>query len=135
MQSWQLSFGCLYQAVSRSVPADTDLLRLDLKNASSSSLTWSLSVVHRPCGAPLMTFRTEPLTIFAESSAESAIGTIWSSSPCRISVGTSIFLRSSVRSVSENALMQKYEAGKPAIIPWSQNDSRTPSETLAPGRL
>ena len=46
-------------------------------------------------------------TIFDDSSAEAAIGTIWSSSPCRISVGTSIFLRSSVRSVSENALMQK----------------------------
>src|SRR2546426_5389216 len=27
-----------------------------------------------------------------------------------------------------NALMQKYAAGKPAIIPWSQNESRTPSE-------
>ncbi len=36
---------------------------------------------------------------------ESSTGTIWSSSPCRSSVGTSIFLRSSVKSVSENALM------------------------------
>jgi hypothetical protein len=52
-----------------------------------------------------------------------------------MSVGTSIFFRSSVRSVSENALIQKYAAGKPAIIPWSQNDSRRPSETFAPGRL
>jgi len=75
------------------------------------------------------------LTILDDSRAESAIGTIWSSSPCRISVGTSIFFRSSVRSVSENALTQKYDAGRPAIIPWSQNDSRTPSEILAPGRL
>ena len=31
----------------------------------------------------------------------------WSSSPCKIRVGTSTFLRSSVRSVSENALIQK----------------------------
>jgi len=52
-----------------------------------------------------------------------------------MSVGTSNFLRSSVRSVSEKALMQKYEAGRPAIIPWSQNDSRTPSDTFAPLRL
>ncbi len=33
------------------------------------------------------------------------------------------------------SLMQKYAAGKPAIMPCSQNDSRTPSETFAPGRL
>ena len=39
--------------------------------------------------------------------AAAPIGTIWSSSPCRISVGTSNFFRSSVVSVSENALMQK----------------------------
>jgi hypothetical protein len=32
------------------------------------------------------------------------IGTIWSSPPCTISVGTSIFFKSSVKSVSENAL-------------------------------
>jgi hypothetical protein len=31
-------------------------------------------------------------------------------------------------SVSEKALMQKYEAGMPAIMPRSQKDSRTPSE-------
>jgi len=35
----------------------------------------------------------------------------------------------------KNALMQKYDAGRPAIIPWSQNDSHTPSENFAPGRL
>src|SRR5438094_213082 len=29
--------------------------------------------------------------------------------------------------------MQKYAAGKPAIIPWSQNDSRTPSEVVGVG--
>src|SRR5882724_7676683 len=101
----------------------------------SSSFTMSLRVVHIPCGAPLTTLSFAFLMIFADSRAESAIGTIWSSSPCRTSAGTSIFLRSSVRSVSENALMQKYEAGRPAIIPWSQKDSRTPSETLAPGLL
>jgi hypothetical protein len=63
------------QTVARFASADTDLL-LDLKNPSSSSLTWSLCVVHMPCGAPLYTLRTASLTIFAESSAESAIGTI-----------------------------------------------------------
>src|SRR5882762_3972699 len=36
---------------------------------------------------------------------EILIGTIWSSSPCMTSVGTSNFLRSSWKSVSENALM------------------------------
>jgi hypothetical protein len=40
----------------------------------------------------------------------------------RIRVGTSILLRSSVKSVSENALMQKYEEGNPTIIPWSPNE-------------
>src|SRR5262249_14496867 len=29
--------------------------------------------------------------------------------------------------------MQKYEAGKPASMPCIQNDSRTPSDTFAPG--
>ncbi len=37
--------------------------------------------------------------------ALSSIGTIWSSSPCMTKVGTSIALRSSVKSVSEKALM------------------------------
>ncbi|MNF11100.1 hypothetical protein D3C80_2122310 [compost metagenome] len=41
----------------------------------------------------------------ADFRAESAIGTIWSSSPCRTSVGTVIAFKSSVWSVSENALM------------------------------
>jgi hypothetical protein len=47
------------------------------------------------------------LTSFDDNIADAAIGTIWSSSPWMISVGTSNFLRSSVMSVSENALMQK----------------------------
>ena len=37
---------------------------------------------------------------------EAPIGTIWSSSPWTIRVGTSNFLRSSVKSVAENASMQ-----------------------------
>src|SRR5690242_21427583 len=96
--------------------------------ASRSSLTSFLCVVHMPCGAPLYTLSFASLTIFDDSIADAPIGTIWSSSPCRISVGTSNFFRSSVRSVSENALMQKYEAGMPAIIPCSQNELRTRSE-------
>jgi hypothetical protein len=40
------------------------------------------------------------LRSFAESGAESAIGTIWSSSPCMASVGTPMIFRSSVKSVS-----------------------------------
>src|SRR5258708_24662524 len=38
------------------------------------------------------------------------MGATWSTSPCRISVGTSISFRSSVISVSENALIAKYAA-------------------------
>src|SRR5665648_37038 len=52
-----------------------------------------------------------------------------------ISVGTSNFLRSSVKSVSEKALMQSKVFLAPACIPWSQNESIMPSETLEPGRL
>ena len=37
--------------------------------------------------------------------AASAMGTIWSSSPCMTRTGTSMALRSSVKSVSEKALM------------------------------
>jgi hypothetical protein len=39
--------------------------------------------------------------------AEAPIGTIWSSAPWRMSVGTSTLARSAVRSVSENAVIQK----------------------------
>ena len=46
------------------------------------------------------------LTSFEDFSAAAPIGTIWSSSPWMISVGTSIFFRSSVVSVSEKALTQ-----------------------------
>src|ERR1035438_730298 len=49
-----------------------------------------------------------------------------------MSVGTSNFLRSSVKSVSEKALMQSYVPLRLASIPCSQNESRTPSEIFAP---
>ena len=51
--------------------------------------------------------------------ADAPIGTIWSSSPCMIRVGTSNFFRSSVKSVSENALMQSrtLEAGHHSLKP------------------
>src|SRR3712207_6583472 len=39
----------------------------------------------------------------------------------------SILLRSSVRSVSDHALMPRYDAGKPAIMHCITNCSRTPS--------
>src|SRR5947199_5721114 len=104
-------------------------------NASNSALTLSLRVEHMPWGAPGMTLSLAPLTSLEERRADAPMGTIWSSSPCRISVGTSNFLRSSVKSVSENALMQSMTPLKPASIPWSQNESRRPCETLAPGRL
>ena len=45
----------------------------------------------------------DPLTSSADRRAESAIGTIWSSSLCMINVGTSIFFRPSVKWVCENA--------------------------------
>jgi hypothetical protein len=43
---------------------------------NSSSLISCLWVEHIPCGAPAITFRVAPFTSFAESSAESAMGTI-----------------------------------------------------------
>ena len=50
---------------------------------------------------------------------EAPIGTIWSSSPWMISVGTSIVFRSSVRSVSENASMQSYAPLRPTCMDHS----------------
>src|SRR5260370_15713741 len=76
------------------------------RNASSSLLIWSFKLEHMPWDAPGMTLSVAPFTSFADKSDESAIGTIWSSSPWRTRVGTSNFLRSSVKSVSENALTQ-----------------------------
>src|ERR671933_1973677 len=48
------------------------------------------------------------MTSFDDRSAEATIGTIWLSLPWMIRVGTSNFFRSSVKSVSENALMHSY---------------------------
>ena len=45
------------------------------------------------------------------------------------------FLRSSVRSVSEKALMQSYAPLTPTVMLISQNESRSPWETVLPGRL
>ena len=59
-----------------------------MMNASKSGLMSSGCVVHIPCGRPGYTFSVPFLTSLAERSAESAIGTIWSSSPCRMSTGT-----------------------------------------------
>src|SRR5262245_32026983 len=42
------------------------------------------------------------------------------SSPCITSVSTSVTFRSSVKSVSEKALMPSYCAFAPSIIPWRQ---------------
>src|SRR4029078_12143864 len=102
---------------------------------SNSSLISSLRVVHMPCGAPLMILSLASLTSLEDSMAEAAMGTIWSSSPCRISVGTSNFFRSSVVSVSENALMQKYEPGKAHIMRCHQKEEIKPCERFAPARL
>ncbi len=44
------------------------------------------------------------------------LGTIWSSSPSMTRVGTSNFLRSSVKSVSENALMLSPAFLRPACM-------------------
>ncbi|MNF16207.1 hypothetical protein D3C80_2191310 [compost metagenome] len=59
-----------------------------------------------PCGSPGWIFSVPFFSRGADSRAESAIGTIWSSSPCRTRVGTLMAFRSSVKSVSEKALMQ-----------------------------
>ena len=63
------------------------------------------------------------------------MGTIWSSSPCRISVGTSMGFRSSVRSVSENAVMQSSAPLIPTVMLCSQNSSLLPWDTVEPSRL
>ncbi|MNJ05529.1 hypothetical protein D3C73_1668970 [compost metagenome] len=58
-----------------------------------------------PCGKPGYTFSVPFLSSLTDRRDASSIGTIWSSSPCRISVGTLMAFRSSVWSVSEKALM------------------------------
>src|SRR4051812_35692276 len=52
--------------------------------------------------------------------AAAAIGTIWSSSPCAMKIGTSSDRRFSVWSVSENALTQSHAAARPTSMPWRQ---------------
>src|SRR5262245_33957770 len=116
-------------------PSSQRFFAYPLRNASRSALIWSLCVEPIPWSKPGEICSVEPLTSLEESMAEAPIGTIWSSSPCMMSVGTSIFLRSSVQSVSENALMQSITALKPACIPCSQNASRRPCDTGASGRL
>jgi len=51
-------------------------------------------VVHMPCGQPRIDLDRRFRSLIA-SSARSAIGTIWSSSPCMTSVGTAMRFRSS----------------------------------------
>ena len=79
-----------------------------LRKASRSALNWSLygATWARPWGAPGYSFRLPSLTSCTDRRAEASIGTIWSSSPWTIRVGTSIRSRSWVRSVSEKALTQ-----------------------------
>jgi hypothetical protein len=48
---------------------------------------------------------------------------------------TSIFSRSRLKSVAEKALMQSCAAGIPACMQRRQNASRTPCETVEPGRF
>src|ERR1035438_5351512 len=65
-----------------------------------------LDAVKRVFMAACIPWRVALLTSFDEARAAAPTGTIWSSSPCMMRVGTSNFLRSSVKSVSENAWMQ-----------------------------
>ncbi|MNT66876.1 hypothetical protein D3C72_2049740 [compost metagenome] len=62
-------------------------------------------VVSMPCGKPAYTFSVPCFSSLTDSREESSMGTIWSSSPCMTRVGTVMAFRSSVWSVSENALM------------------------------
>jgi hypothetical protein len=64
----------------------------------------SAFVVHMPCGNFSKTFSVLFLRSFAESGAESAMGTIWSSSPCMTSVGTSMTFRCLAPPVLDHAL-------------------------------
>src|SRR4029450_668591 len=66
----------------------------DLKKLCRSGLMMSALTVHIPCDRPGYTFSVAFLSSLIVSSAESAMGTIWSSSPCITRVGTSIFFRS-----------------------------------------
>src|SRR5262249_19124178 len=67
-----------------------------LMNDNRSVFTCSLWVVHSPCGAPGYTLRYDPWTSLDDRCADAPMGTIWSSSPWMMSVGTLNFFRSSV---------------------------------------
>src|SRR5262249_10885196 len=86
------------------------------RNSRRSPWNRSFIVKVSPCGAPSYTFSWAPLMIFTDFIADTPIGTIWSSSPWMINVGTSIASRSIVVSVSENALMQSYAPLRPQVI-------------------
>src|SRR5882672_8423711 len=79
MDVWWLLPACATLLVRRLCHADACLPLC--RNASSSALIWSFKVEHMPWGAPGMTLSVAPFTTFADKRAESAIGTIWSSSP------------------------------------------------------
>ncbi|MDD5371368.1 MAG: hypothetical protein PHQ40_19990 [Anaerolineaceae bacterium] len=81
--------------------------------------------------------KAELLSYFAKTDHEGSTpdGHIQRYKARKISVGTSNFLRSSVKSVSEKALVQSKVFLAPACMPWSQNESIIPCETLTPGRL
>ena len=46
------------------------------KKANNSALIWSFKVETIPCGAPEVTFRVDPFTIFDDRRTEALIGTI-----------------------------------------------------------
>src|SRR6266436_9523814 len=77
--TWQLLFQESAAIVCRGYQADACLPVC--RNASSSALIWFFKVEHMPWGPPGMTLSVALFTSFADKSAESAIGTIWSSSP------------------------------------------------------
>jgi len=66
--------------------------------ASRSALVTSACVVGIPCGKPGYVLSVPSATSSAARGAIVAGLTVWSSSPCRTSTGTPIFLRSSVKS-------------------------------------
>src|SRR4051794_3208897 len=76
------------------------------RNSSSSASNCRSWAPTRPCGAPGWILSSPSLTRLIDFCAAACMGTIWSSSPCTIRVGTSTARRSSVRSVSEKALTQ-----------------------------
>ena len=109
--------------------------------AAASSLRWrkenrstlicSLCVEHMPCGRP--GFNVDPFTSLEDSIADAPMGTIgvamqnqrWDIEFLKI------FRRVGLR----KSLMQSNAMLNPQSMPCSQNESRSPCETLAPGRF